>query len=87
MGRPREFDADEALQTALELFWRKGYEGTSITDLTDGMGITKPSLYGAFGKQLCFTLSGWYYWSLVYLPSNLLFISVCIYLFLYFNHL
>ncbi|MBA8901250.1 MULTISPECIES: TetR/AcrR family transcriptional regulator [unclassified Phyllobacterium] len=51
MGRPREFDADEALQTALELFWRKGYEGTSITDLTDGMGITKPSLYGAFGNK------------------------------------
>ncbi|WP_271893309.1 TetR/AcrR family transcriptional regulator [Candidatus Phyllobacterium onerii] len=51
MGRPREFDADDALQTALELFWRKGYEGTSITDLTDGMGITKPSLYGTFGNK------------------------------------
>jgi AcrR family transcriptional regulator len=51
MGRPREFDTDDALQTALELFWRKGYEGTSITDLTDGMGITKPSLYGTFGNK------------------------------------
>ncbi|MCO4319840.1 TetR/AcrR family transcriptional regulator [Phyllobacterium sp. 21LDTY02-6] len=51
MGRPREFDADDALQTALELFWRKGYEGTSITDLTDSMGITKPSLYGTFGNK------------------------------------
>ena len=51
MGRPREFDADDALQTALELFWRKGYEGTSINDLTDGMGITKPSLYGTFGNK------------------------------------
>src|SRR5262245_25298773 len=51
MGRPREFDADDALQTALELFWRKGYEGTSINDLTDSMGITKPSLYGTFGNK------------------------------------
>ena len=51
MGRPREFDADDALQTALELFCRKGYEGTSITDLTDGIGITKPSLYGTFGNK------------------------------------
>ena len=51
MGRPREFDVDEALETAMELFWRKGYEGTSLTDLTDGMGITKPSLYGVFGNK------------------------------------
>ncbi|NKN38806.1 TetR/AcrR family transcriptional regulator [Agrobacterium sp. a22-2] len=51
MGRPREFDVDEALQTAMELFWRKGYEGTSLNDLTEGMGITKPSLYGYFGNK------------------------------------
>lgn len=51
MGRPREFDVDEALQTAMELFWRKGYEGTSLSDLTQGMGITRPSLYGAFGNK------------------------------------
>ncbi|MDO9418088.1 TetR/AcrR family transcriptional regulator [Pararhizobium sp.] len=51
MGRPREFDVDDALQTAMEIFWRKGYEGTSVTDLTDGMGITKPSLYGFFGNK------------------------------------
>lgn len=51
MGRPREFDVDEALQTAMELFWRKGYEGTSLSDLTEGMGITRPSLYGAFGNK------------------------------------
>jgi len=51
MGRPREFDVDDALQTAMELFWRKGYEGTSLTDLTEGMGITRPSLYGFFGNK------------------------------------
>lgn len=51
MGRPREFDIDKALEQALHLFWRKGYEGTSITDLTDVIGITKPSLYAAFGNK------------------------------------
>jgi AcrR family transcriptional regulator len=51
MGRPREFDLDQALEQALHLFWRKGYEGTSITDLTDAIGITKPSLYAAFGNK------------------------------------
>ncbi|HLZ81975.1 MAG TPA: TetR/AcrR family transcriptional regulator [Caulobacteraceae bacterium] len=51
MGRPREFDLDKALATAEELFWRKGYDGTSLSDLTNAMGIVAPSFYFAFRSK------------------------------------
>src|SRR5712664_1999416 len=50
-GRPREFDREAALERAIDVFWRHGYEATSVSDLTAAMGINPPSLYAAFGDQ------------------------------------
>jgi AcrR family transcriptional regulator len=52
LGRPREFDRDKALEKAMNLFWKQGYEGTTLAELQKAMGgITAPSFYAAFGSK------------------------------------
>jgi TetR/AcrR family transcriptional regulator, transcriptional repressor for nem operon len=51
MARPRTFDPDDVLDAARDIFWRKGYQGTSLDDITAETGLTKPSLYAAFGDK------------------------------------
>lgn len=75
MGRQREFDVDQALDAALCVFWRKGYEGASYTDLTQATGVERPALYAAFGnKEALFrqALERYYERYLNYVPEALL---------------
>ncbi|MBK6426479.1 MAG: helix-turn-helix transcriptional regulator [Blastocatellia bacterium] len=51
MGRPKSFELDDVLDRAIEAFWCKGYEATSIQDLVDEMGINRGSLYATFGDK------------------------------------
>ncbi len=50
-GRPRSFDKDEALKKAMHVFWEKGYEGTTMADLIESIGMKAPSIYAAFGNK------------------------------------
>ncbi|MFF6016816.1 TetR/AcrR family transcriptional regulator [Lysinibacillus fusiformis] len=51
MARTREFDEEKVLEAAMQLFWEKGYEATSLSDLTSRMGIQRPSIYSTFGDK------------------------------------
>jgi AcrR family transcriptional regulator len=50
-GRPPAFDHEQALEKAMHVFWARGYEGASMSDLTEALGVNKPSIYGAFGSK------------------------------------
>ncbi len=69
-GRPREFDADDVLDKALKVFWERGFQGASLSDLTAATGVARTGLYAAFGdKENMFLAALDRYMSLVYTDS------------------
>ena len=74
MGRHREFDVQKVLDSALDVFWQKGYEGASYADLTSATGVERPGLYSAFGnKESLFkkALERYYDYYLAFFPAAL----------------
>lgn len=70
-GRKLEFDKQQALEAAMHVFWKKGFLGASLADLTEGMGINKPSLYAAFGnKESLFVQATEHYLNTYAKPKN-----------------
>lgn len=65
-GRPRAFDRDATLRRALEIFWRKGYEPTSVAELCNAMGIKPPSLYAGFGNKASLFIEAVHYYERTY---------------------
>lgn len=65
-GRPREFDREQALITALKIFWCKGYEPASVAEICAAMGINPPSLYAAFGNKAGLFIEATLYYKRVY---------------------
>ena len=70
-GRPRTFDRDRALTRALEVFWRRGYEPASVSELCTAMGINPPSLYAAFGNKAKLFLEAVNHYEKVYWEATL----------------
>ena len=73
-GRPPKFNKNQALEQALDVFCRKGYEATSITDITDALGINRPSMYAAFGNKedlFAKALAHYVQWPIAYLGDVL----------------
>jgi AcrR family transcriptional regulator len=58
-GRPREFDRDKALERAMLAFWQRGYEGTSMADLVQALGIASARIYAAFGSKQDLFRAAW----------------------------
>lgn len=74
-GRKLEFDKTQALEAAMRVFWQKGYLGASLSDLTDSMGISKPSMYATFGNKEALFLSATQHYVAYYATPHIRFLQ------------